>query len=83
MSQKENILIVDDNKSILSALEVLLLRNFHVTCLSNPNQINHQLDEKHYHLVLLDMNFTSGINNGNEGIYWLNQIKRKNLTPLL
>ena len=38
--QKGNILIVDDNKSILSTLEILLSPEFQtVTTLSNPNQI--------------------------------------------
>lgn len=27
-------------------------------------------------MVLLDMNFSSGINSGNEGLYWLREIKR-------
>jgi DNA-binding NtrC family response regulator len=75
-NQKGNILIVDDNKSILSALEILLLPEFHeVTSLVNPNQIVNELSKKDYNLVILDMNFKAGINTGNEGIYWLERIK--------
>lgn len=71
-----NVLIVDDNKSILSALEILLSPDFQtVTTLSDPNQIPTELRKKEYNLVILDMNFTSGINSGNEGIYWLGRIK--------
>lgn len=73
---KGNILIVDDNKSVLTALEFLLSPEFDkVVCISNPNQINSELGKTTYHLVLLDMNFKTGANTGNEGIYWLRQIK--------
>jgi DNA-binding NtrC family response regulator len=75
-NQKGNILIVDDNKSILSALEILLMPEFNeVTSLTNPNQILNELSKKDYNLVILDMNFKSGVNTGNEGIYWLGRIK--------
>ncbi len=77
MKKKGNILIVDDNKSILSALEILLIMDYNVTCLSNPNQITTTLRENTYHLVMLDMNFKAGVNTGNEGIYWLTHIKEK------
>jgi DNA-binding NtrC family response regulator len=77
--KKGNILIVDDNKSILSALEILLTPEFQtVTVLSDPNRIPSELRKKEYNLVILDMNFSAGINTGNEGIYWLNRIKESN-----
>ncbi|MCW0484481.1 sigma-54-dependent transcriptional regulator [Gaoshiqia sediminis] len=73
---KGNILVVDDNKSVLSALEILLSPEFDkVECLSNPNLLISELRKAPYHLVLLDMNFKAGVNTGNEGIYWLQQIK--------
>lgn len=73
---KGNVLIVDDNKSIISALEILLGPEFdHVKGISNPNLIPSELNNKEYNLVILDMNFQAGINTGNEGLYWLNQIK--------
>ncbi len=75
-NQKGNILVIDDNKSILSALEILLMPEFNeVTLLSNPNQIINELSKKDYNLVILDMNFKAGVNTGNEGIYWLEIIK--------
>jgi len=71
-----SILIVDDNKSILSALEILLSPEFRkVTTLSNPNQILSELGKNDYNIVLLDMNFKAGINSGNEGLYWIRRIK--------
>jgi DNA-binding NtrC family response regulator len=74
--QKGSILIVDDNKSILSALDILLTPEYgEVTLISNPNQIRSELRKKDYNLVILDMNFQAGVNTGNEGIYWLERIK--------
>jgi DNA-binding NtrC family response regulator len=71
-----NILIVDDNRSILSALEILLSSEFsRVTTLADPGSILSELERRAYNLVLLDMNFRAGINNGNEGVYWLQRIK--------
>ena len=76
---KGNILIVDDNKSILSTLEILLSPEFQtITTLTNPNQILSELRKMDYNLVILDMNFSAGINTGNEGIYWLGRIKEIN-----
>ena len=75
---KGNILIIDDNKSVLSALEILLLPHFdEVKCLANPELLLNELKKKTYHLILLDMNFKAGINSGNEGLYWLQQIRNK------
>jgi len=77
--KKGNILIVDDNKSILSALEILLTPEFQtITVLSDPNRIPSELRKKEYNLVILDMNFSAGKNTGNEGIYWLGRIKESN-----
>lgn len=77
--QKGNILIVDDNKSILTALDILLSPVFEtVTLLSGTNQILSELRSKEYNLVILDMNFKAGVNTGNEGLFWLGQIKEAN-----
>ncbi len=73
---KGNILIVDDNRSILSALEILLIPEFGlVKSLSNPNLISGELEKNESNLVILDMNFNAGVNTGNEGIYWLGKIR--------
>ena len=76
VAQKGNILIVDNNRSILSTLEILLSPEFEeISAISNPNLIPSELRKKDYNVVLLDMNFTAGVNTGNEGIYWLGKIK--------
>ncbi|MGV8092182.1 MAG: sigma-54-dependent transcriptional regulator [Mangrovibacterium sp.] len=75
---KGNILIVDDNKNVLSALEILLSAEYdRVYCLSTPNLLISELRKNPYHLVLLDMNFSAGVNTGNEGIFWLQQIREQ------
>lgn len=71
------ILVVDDNKSALSALSMLLNFEFDtVVTLSNPNQIPAEMQKTDFDIVLLDMNFKAGINNGNEGLYWLGELKK-------
>ncbi|MFP4557801.1 MAG: sigma-54-dependent transcriptional regulator [Bacteroidales bacterium] len=73
---KGNILIVDDNRNVLLALEMLLAPEYNmVQCISNPNLLISELQSNSYNLVLLDMNFKAGVNTGNEGIYWLQRIK--------
>ncbi len=71
------ILIVDDNKSALSALSLMLQSEFsQIVCLSNPNLIQTELEKHDFDVALLDMNFTDGWNTGNEGLYWLREIKK-------
>ena len=74
-----SILVVDDNKNVLSALRILLENYFQqVTLLSSPNQLTSKLRELTPDIVLLDMNFSAGINSGNEGLFWLSEIKKFN-----
>ena len=74
---KSKILILDDNKSVLTALEMLLQLEFdQIFTLKNPNNLISTIQQHAIDIVLLDMNFTAGINNGNEGIYWLRQIQK-------
>jgi len=75
MQKEGNILIVDDDKSILRSLKLLLEDEFKsVYTISNPNLLIKEYQDKEIDIVLLDMNFSAGINTGNEGIYWLNEI---------
>ncbi len=72
-----HILIVDDNKNVLSALKILLNTYFNqVTLLPSPNTLMNTLKEKNPDVVLLDMNYSAGINSGNEGLFWLTEIKK-------
>ncbi len=77
MIKQGTLLIVDDNRNILKTLRLLtgdIFRN--VIMISNPNNIPSRLREDHPDVVLLDMNFGRGINNGNEGLFWLKEIKK-------
>ncbi len=72
-----SILIVDDNKNVLSALRILLNNYFEeVILLSSPNMLISMMREKNPDIVLLDMNYSAGINTGNEGLYWLSEVKK-------
>lgn len=82
MNKPGTILIIDDNKGVLTAVQLLLKSYFtRVITLSSPVTIPAVLREETPEVVLLDMNFTSGINNGNEGLFWLHEIKK--LCPAL
>lgn len=75
--KKGSILVVDDNKNVLSALRILLDSYFEqVYLLSTPNMLISTLREKNPDIILLDMNYSAGINSGNEGLYWLSEIKK-------
>lgn len=76
IKKQGTILIVDDNRNILTTVRMLLDPIFHnIITIANPNSIPAKLREEHPDVVLLDMNFSSGINSGNEGLYWLIEIK--------
>ncbi|MCD8235324.1 MAG: sigma-54 dependent transcriptional regulator [Prevotellaceae bacterium] len=76
MERKGTLLVVDDNKNILTSLQYLLAEYFeHIVTLSTPHGIKAAMLKEKADVVLLDMNFSSGVNTGNEGLYWLRDIK--------
>lgn len=76
--KRNKLLIVDDNAGILNALKLLLKPDFEVIkTISNPNQLYSELERSNIDVVLLDMNFRAGINTGNEGLFWLREIKKR------
>lgn len=77
MKKQGKILVVDDNRNILSSLRLLLDDVFEdVMTLPSPKTMLNVLAQG-VDAVLLDMNFVAGINNGNEGLYWLHKINDK------
>jgi len=71
------ILVVDDNRNVLTALDLLLSREFSgVNCINKPGQIKSELQSASYSAVLLDMNYTAGQNTGNEGLFWLRELRK-------
>ena len=76
-SKKGKILIVDDNAGIRQALKILLPVHFaEVETLPSPVTLVSTLERFRPDVVLLDMNFHTDINTGNEGLYWAGEIKK-------
>jgi DNA-binding NtrC family response regulator len=69
------LLIVDDNRSFLKDLERIMRNEFEkIIALTDPNRINEILRKNEVDIVMLDMNFRSGVHNGNEGLFWMREI---------
>ena len=76
-SKKGKILIVDDNAGIRQALKILLPLHFaEVEAIPSPTTLVSTLERFRPDVVLLDMNFNTSINTGNEGLYWAGEIKK-------
>lgn len=74
---KSKILVVDDNAGIRSALKILLPTRFvDVELIASPKSLISTMQSFKPDVVLLDMNFETDINTGNEGLYWLSEIKK-------
>lgn len=72
-----SILIVDDDPDVLTAVRLLLKTEAkEVVTERNPENLRWLLNKNSFDLVLLDMNFTASIHTGNEGLFWLNEIKK-------
>ena len=75
---KAKILVVDDNAGIRSALGILLPMHFsQVEMIPSPNELISKAGTFRPDVILLDMNFHRDINTGNEGLYWLSEIKSR------
>jgi len=71
-----SILVIDDDTDVLTAVRLLLKTEAReVVTEKNPENIRWQLSKQTFDVILLDMNFTSSINTGNEGIFWLRKIR--------
>ncbi|MEP7269555.1 MAG: sigma-54 dependent transcriptional regulator [Saprospiraceae bacterium] len=75
--RNSNILIVDDDPDVLTAVRLFLKPQVKSIEFSKyPQEIKTLLKEKDFDVILLDMNFKSGIHSGNEGLFWLKEIKK-------
>ena len=78
MVNQRSLLIADDNKGVIDALKIVLAKEFgKIQAILSPNNLLSSLEKGNYDIVLLDMNFQAGINSGNEGIFWLREIKKR------
>ena len=74
-----SILIVDDDPDVLTAVKLLLKTEVkEVVTEKNPENLRWLLSQQKFDVILLDMNFNSSINTGNEGLFWLKKIKELN-----
>lgn len=70
-----NILVVDDDRDVLETARMFLKQEFsNVQIEESPQKIPSLLKSKTYDVILLDMNFRKGVNDGEEGFQWLEQI---------
>ena len=74
----KTIVIVDDNTAILTALRICLATEYErIVTLSSPDTLVATLaKENDVDMVLLDMNFSLGLNSGQDGLFWLRTIKK-------
>lgn len=72
------IVVVDDNSAILTALKICLAAEFeHVVTMTSPDTLVATLaNEQNVDAVLLDMNFSLGVNTGQDGLFWLRTLKK-------
>ena len=74
--KKATILVVDDDLDLLTATRILLRPSVkEIIVEHNPERMINILEKNQVDIVLLDMNFKSTINTGNEGLFWLAKIK--------
>jgi two-component system, NtrC family, response regulator HydG len=74
--KNSSILVVDDDQDVLTAVRLLLKTEVkEVVTEKNPENLRWHLSKESFDVILLDMNFTSSINTGNEGLFWLKKIK--------
>lgn len=69
------ILIIDDDRDVLESARMFLKQEFSLVSIEeNPAKIPELMREREYDVILLDMNFKKGVNDGEEGFFWLSQI---------
>lgn len=77
MNDYGTILVIDDNEAILTALKYCLNGTFsRVITITSPESVISLLGQEQVDIILLDMNFTLGVNNGQDGLFWLQAIRK-------
>ncbi|PRY47050.1 DNA-binding NtrC family response regulator [Spirosoma oryzae] len=75
--KKASVLVVDDDADVLTSMAMLLrpeVRLVHTE--KNPERLPALLRQETFDLILLDMNYHRAVNTGNEGLYWLQQLRK-------
>lgn len=77
--KKGKILIIDDDEDVLITAKMILRNHFeHILLANSPKQLPKMLKDDELMLIILDMNFKTGATTGNEGLFWLREIKKSN-----
>ena len=77
MQNYGTILVIDDNEAILTALKYCLAGTFErVLTITSPDRLLTLLEQEEVNIILLDMNFTLGVNSGQDGLVWLQAIRK-------
>ncbi|MEO5564622.1 MAG: sigma-54 dependent transcriptional regulator [Chitinophagaceae bacterium] len=75
--KNSTILVIDDDTDVLTAVRLLLkTETKEVITEKNPENLRSHLAKTNFDVILLDMNFNSSINTGNEGLFWLKEVKK-------
>ena len=77
MNDYGTVLVIDDNEAILTALKYCLNGTFsRVITITSPESVISFLGQEEVNIVLLDINFTLGVNSGQDGLLWLQAIRK-------
>ncbi|MDE7420620.1 MAG: response regulator [Muribaculaceae bacterium] len=77
-SKYGTILVVDDNPAILTAVKICLGNVFErIITLTSPESVLVTLGQEEVDVILLDMNFSPGVNSGHDGLFWLSAMRKK------
>ena len=78
MDNYGTLLVVDDNPAILTAVKICMASVFgRVATLTTPDRLLATLEEESPDVVLLDMNFSLGANTGQDGLFWLRTLRKR------
>ncbi len=74
----KTLLVVDDNRAILQSVRLVMSGIFaDIFLAQSPDSATAATKGAVPDVVLLDMNFHAGVNNGNEGLYWLGRLRER------
>src|SRR6202022_4972113 len=77
-----SILAIDDDPDVLTAVRLLLKTEVaEVVTEKNPENMRSLLSKRAFDIILLDMNFNSSINTGNEGLFWIRKLREFGFDP--
>jgi DNA-binding NtrC family response regulator len=72
-----SVLIIDDDDHVVLTSRLILKDYFEkIETLDSPKTLESRLKQQEFDVILLDMNFKAGVTSGNEGLFWLSQIRK-------